>query len=107
MAHSTLMLENPVTRVTKAAPIGFSWTTFFFSFIPAMVRGDWKWGLIQLALACITAGGSALVFMFIYNKLYVKDLLAQGSVVSSATGKSVGEIAHDLGVQLPVATKAA
>jgi hypothetical protein len=73
-----IFLENPNTGQHKEAKIGFSWTTFFFGFIPALTRGDWKWGAIQFLVACCTLGLSGLVFMFIYNKLYIKDLLNDG-----------------------------
>ncbi|HWI49942.1 MAG TPA: DUF2628 domain-containing protein [Rummeliibacillus sp.] len=72
--------------LTKEVKIGFSWTTFFFGFIPALFRGDLKWAAIMFILAAvagvITAGFGAwipgLVFSFIYNKLYIKDLIEKG-----------------------------
>ncbi|MGL5189100.1 MAG: HrgC protein [Cetobacterium sp.] len=64
--------------MVKQSKVGFSWTTFFFGFFPALFRGDFKYFLIQLLLAPLTLGFSSLVFMFIYNKLYIKDLLANG-----------------------------
>lgn len=62
----------------KECKVGFSWTTFFFSFFPAIFRGDWKWAIIQFIAACCTFGVSSLVFCFIYNKLYIADLLKKG-----------------------------
>lgn len=69
---------NSGREVTKWVPVGFSWTTFFFGPLVALFRQDWKWGCIQLALAIVTSGLSNLVFPFIYNKLYIKELLNQG-----------------------------
>ena len=69
-------LENPTTHQLKQVKVGFSWTTFFFGFWPALFRGDWKWFGIQLVieifLACFTYGLGAgivgIVFSFFYNK---------------------------------------
>ena len=73
-------LFNPLTRQAKQTKVGFSWTVFFFGPFPALFRGDWKWFLIILIANSFTAGFSNLVFIFIYNKLYINDLLLQGFV---------------------------
>ena len=78
MAFSSVKLKHPEYEIVKDAPVGFSWTVFFFGFFPALFRGDWKWGLIILFSALVTFGISNLVFIFIYNKLYIKSLLEQG-----------------------------
>ncbi|WP_099974587.1 hypothetical protein [Lactobacillus terrae] len=69
--------------------LGFSWTTLFFAFFPAIFRKDWKWaGIIFgiyfvaniLTLGVAWVGGiiTAVVFAFLYNGLYVKNLLQKG-----------------------------
>ena len=73
MAFTKIIFKNPNTGAIKEAPVGFSWTVFFFGFIPALFRADWKWAAIMFLLAMFTFGLSNLVFMFIYNKLYVRD----------------------------------
>ena len=75
MAFAKVNLKHPEFEVIKEAPVGFSWTVFFFGFFPPIFRGDKKWGLIILVAAVITLGLSSLIFMFIYNKLYLKSLL--------------------------------
>ena len=75
-----ITLTNEYTGQYKTAPLGFSWTTLFFGCFPAMFRSDWKWTGIQFALALITAGISWLVMPFMYNKLYIKELLNKGFV---------------------------
>lgn len=71
-------LFNPSSSQAKQAKIGFSWTVFFFGPFPALFRGDWKWFLIMLIADVFTAGLSHWVFIFLYNKLYVTDLLTMG-----------------------------
>ena len=88
-------LENPTTHQLKQAKVGFSWTTFFFGFWPALFRGDWKWFgiilVIEIFVGCISYGIAvpfvAIIFSFIYNKLYINDLLSSGYVPSDDSSK--------------------
>lgn len=68
----------------RDAPVGFSWTTLFFGALPALVRSDWKWGLLQFIAAACTLGLTWFVFPFIYNRLYLKDLIKKGFKVKDA-----------------------
>lgn len=103
MAFDRLTLKNPNTGEIKVAPIGFSWTTLFFGFIPALLRSDWKYALIQFAVACVTFNFSQLVFPFVYNKLYFKDLIyKQGFKVINSEKGSLDIASHKLGIELPV-----
>jgi hypothetical protein len=102
MAYATIAFENPHTGETKEAPVGFSWTVFFFGFFPPIFRNDWKWALIILVFALITWGLSSLVFMFIYNKLYIKDLISAGFKVKSVETGSIDEISKSLEINLPL-----
>ncbi|WP_100374806.1 hypothetical protein [Bacillus sp. FJAT-45037] len=72
--------------VVKEVKIGFSWTTFFFGFFPALFRGDLMWAVIMfvaaLAIGALTLGFGGwipgVVFSFVYNKIYIKELLKKG-----------------------------
>ena len=50
---------------------------FFGIFVP-LCRGDWKWFLIILVANLFTYGLASVVFAFVYNKIYIKDLLEKG-----------------------------
>lgn len=101
MAYTKIMFENPNMGNIKEAPVGFSWTVFFFGFFPPLFRGDWKWAIITFLLAVITAGLSNIVFMFIYNKLYIKDLIASGYKAKSITKGDMESSSNKLGIQIP------
>lgn len=64
---------------------GFSWTVFFFGWIVPLVRKDWKWAAVMFASTLIMASvldvaavGIAIGFSFIYNNLYITEMLARG-----------------------------
>lgn len=66
------------TGVVKQAPVGFSWTTLFFGGFPALLRGDVKWFLLGWLISLATVGFGLIIMAFIYNKIYVKDLMEKG-----------------------------
>lgn len=102
MAYTKLVMENPYTGITKEAPVGFSWTVLFFAFFPPLFRGDWKWAIIMFLLTIITVGLSGLLFMFIYNKLYIKDLIGDEFIVKSVGMGSLDQVSQTLGINLPL-----
>ncbi len=71
-------MVNETTRQVKQRKVGYSWTTLFFGFFPALFRSDWKWGLIQAVVGFVTFGFSHIVFSFLYNKIHMNDLVAEG-----------------------------
>jgi hypothetical protein len=114
MAHSCVVFKNPTFGTIKRAPIGFSWTTFFFGFWPALFRSDWKWAAINFAVtvvvAIVTMGFGCIVTMvvfgIIYNKMYVKELIARGYTVDSMESqKTIEQLSAELEVLLPQSAK--
>ena len=101
MAYTSIIFKNPNTGAIKEAPVGFSWTVFFFGFFPPLFRGDWKWAVIMLIIAMITFGLSNLVFMFIYNKLYIKELVGSGFQAQSIGNGDFDHTNRKLGMQIP------
>ena len=85
MAFATINFENK-SGIVKEAPVGFSWTTFFFGFFPALIRGDWLWAVIIFAATFVSFGLALFVFAFIYNRLYIQGLLKQGFKVKNYSG---------------------
>ena len=76
MAYATIYLTNGIE--IKKAPVGFSWTTFFFGGWPAIFRQDWLWGVLGIIGSILTWGISGIVCSFIYNKVYIKNLINNG-----------------------------
>ncbi len=100
MAYATINFENPNTGGMKIAPVGFSWTTFFFGPFPALLRGHIGMGIVILVLAIITGGLSTLYFMFAYNKMYIKHLIQQGYKVDNAS-QDITSLESSLSISLP------
>jgi hypothetical protein len=78
-----VVLENNGLR--KEVKVGFSWTTFFFGFFVPLFRGDLKWAAIMffgtILLGIATGIGGAvlgIVMSFVYNKIYIKELIEKG-----------------------------
>lgn len=101
MAYANIYMKNPSTGAIKEAPVGFSWTNFFFGFFVPCFRAHWGMAVIQIALAIVTFGISNFVFPFIYNKIYINYLLGEGFKVTSAT-QDVALLATSLQRELPI-----
>ena len=100
MAYATINFKNPVTGSMKAAPVGFSWTTLFFSFFPALFRGHLLGALIIIGVSVATFGAASIVFPFVYNKMYIKHLISEG--FSAANGsQDLDFLSGKLGIALP------
>jgi hypothetical protein len=80
-------LKHKDTGVVKTAPLGFSWTTLFFGIFVPLIRGDIKWFIISLVIAIVTAGLGWFVIPFIYNKIYIKNLIEKGYVPADEASK--------------------
>ena len=100
MAHNTIYFENLHTGQMREAPVGFSWTVLFFGSLPPLFRGDWKWACLTLLCAMITLGLSHFVFIFIYNKIYIKELINDGFKVKSIKIGTISQLESILNVRL-------
>lgn len=103
MAFDVLALKNPNTGEIKMAPVGFSWTVLFFSFMPPAIRSDWKHFIIIGAAAFLTSGLAGVLFAFIYNKIYIKHLIYdKGFKVTGVRSNDLQRVANELGLELPL-----
>ncbi len=106
MAFTKMLMENAQTGAQKEAPVGVSWTVLFFGFVPPFLRGDIKWGLIILALWLFSAGLTNIIFMFIYNKLFIQELLVQDYKVRALDEAHRQDVVNNLGMKLPMVGEA-
>lgn len=108
MAHSTLLFKNSFGESRKA-PVGFSWTSFFFGWFVPLFRADWKnfaiWLGISVLIGIVTAGiGTfvvAIVQSFVYNNWYIRDLVKNGYKLETLLStKTVDMISAEVGIRL-------
>tara|TARA_B100000686_G_C16614675_1_gene875742 strand:- start:668 stop:973 length:306 start_codon:yes stop_codon:yes gene_type:complete len=86
MAFATLTLEDKKNKIIKEAPVGFSWTTIFFGGFVPLFRGDWPWFFIMLIASAISFGLAGILFGFIYNRIYIQNMLKKGFKIKSYDG---------------------
>lgn len=73
-----IQLRNQNSNLVKKAKVGFSWTTLFFGVFVPLFRGDVLWCIASIGLSIVTFGLFWLIFPFIYNRIYIKNLLEKG-----------------------------
>lgn len=94
----TIRLRHPRTGITKTGLYGFSWTTLFFSGIPALCRGELATGVIILLLSTSSLWIAAVIWAFVYNRVYTTRLLESGYIFDDTPDK-VAEAKRKLGIQ--------
>lgn len=83
-----ILMRHKEHGIVKKGYYGFSWTTLFFGFLPALFRGDFITFLggftISLILGMATLGigwlVTSLIWAFFYNKYYTRKLVERGYV---------------------------
>ena len=109
VAYDTAFLENPRTGQIRSAPIGFSWTMFFFGPFPPLFRGDWKWFAIiffaGICCALISFGllgwVPGIIGSFIWNKSYLEGLVRDGFQLKSTLSGNLERVDGELGFNVP------
>ena len=97
MAYAKITFSHEAQQSTVIAPVGFSWTVFFFGFITPLVRQDFKWAFWILVSSLLSFGVSNLIFACIYNKLFIRQLDQQGFKAISVSDSQWDRVEHDLG----------
>jgi len=110
-----ISMKHKETGIMKDGFYGFSWTTLFFGFFPALFRGDFVTFIggfvISVIIGLITLGIGAffigLIWAFMYNKYYTRKLLERGYVLAGSEGdnalaaSALGMLASSSTVQEP------
>lgn len=81
MAFTKLIMKNKNTNDIRNAPVGFSWTVLFFSFLVPLFRKHYSAVVLWLVFSVLTFGIALLFFPFQYNKEYIRHLVKKGYVV--------------------------
>jgi len=87
-----IRLKQKNSGLIKEVPLGFSWTTLLFGPFVPLVRGDLKWCIIFLIAAFLSSGLSWVVVPFIYNKIYIKELLQKGFIAADEYSSNILKI---------------
>ena len=82
MAHSTLLMQHPVTGESLSAPVGFSWTSLFFGFVVPAFRQDWWVAIVTMLLTVVFMAVVNVVMAVAYNRWFVSRMLRQGFVIT-------------------------
>lgn len=106
MAFDKVVVENPRTGQIRTAPVGFSWTMFFWGPFAPIFRGDWKWAIVLLIIALIAAAISGgilgwlpgVIGAFMWNKSYLNRLVSDGfQLKTTERGSSLDKVDRELG----------
>ena len=73
----------------------------FFGPFPALFRGDYKNFVIMILLAAVTAGLSNIVYAFIYNKIYLKELIVNGYKAKESENPNLDAIKATMNIDIP------
>lgn len=87
-----IALQHKENGIVKEGYYGFSWTTLFFGFFPALFRGDFITFIggivIAFMIGVFTFGVGTLfvsfVWAFMYNKYYTRKLIERGYVLAGS-----------------------
>lgn len=91
-----IAMRHKDSGIVKNGFYGFSWTTLFFGFFPALFRGDFITFIggfvVSLIIAAFTLGIGAffigLVWAFMYNKYYTRKLLERGYIFAGSESEN-------------------
>lgn len=105
-----IALKHKETGIVKNGFYGFSWTTLFFGFFPALFRSDFITfiggfvvsiiiGIFTLGIGTFVIG---FVWAFMYNKYFTRKLLEKGYMLAGSDAENA-LAAASLGMVVPTA----
>lgn len=105
-----IALKHKESGIVKDGYYGFSWTTLFFGFFPALFRSDFitfiggfvVWLIIGFMTFGIGSFFVGFVWAFMYNKYYTRKLIERGYVLAGSDADNT-LAASALGIALPAA----
>ena len=99
-----MIVEHSDFGDQKKVYVGFELGILFFGPFYPLFRGDFKWFIIMLIIDVFTFYGAGIfVFPFIYNKIYLKDLIKKGYKVKEIQGSTLEEMSKKLRIKLQTA----
>ncbi len=96
MCKTELILKDPGKDRYKIAPLGYSWTVLFFSFLVPLCRRDWRGFAILLSLSLLTLGTASPVCAWFYNTAYARHLLKSGYKIFHIKGNLSPAVYHKI-----------
>jgi hypothetical protein len=105
---TSIPMKHKDTGIIKVGYHGFSWTSLFFGFFPALFRADFltfMGGFVVYVIVGIFTLGLGLflvapIWAFMYNKIYTRKLIEKGFVLIGSEGDNAVAAAA-LGVLAP------
>ena len=102
-----ILLKHP-NGLVKEGYYGFSWTTLFFGFFPALFRGDFMTFIggfvISFIIGVLTFGIGwffiSVVWAFFYNKYHLRRLIERGYELAGSPADNA-MAANALGMTIP------
>ena len=100
MAATKIALYHRERDKRCLAPVGFSWTTFFFGGFALLFRSPRAWWVTigVFAVAVPTFAVSNLVLAFFANQLYVRTLIRKGYRMRDVPPDQLGDVLSRLGI---------
>lgn len=79
-----VIIQHPVSGLTKNGYYGYSWTYLFFGWLVPLFRGELGVAAIHFLFTALTFGFLQIIFSFLYNKQYMTRMLEKGYILKDS-----------------------